>query len=184
MKFTFEVTSIGQAEDRLAMSPSAHPDHLISIGAPWERDLKGIERFKGNLLRLRFCDVKQPPMAASVWERRNIRTPGPEHVQEIIDFGRGIESGHLLVHCEMGISRSTAATLIVLAVHSDPSQADALEESIYANRKIARPNDWMLSMADELLGWDGKLAAMGGWFTEKAYARPRESFYGLPLTRG
>ena len=175
MKFTFEVTSIDEAEDRLAMPPDTHPDHLISIGAPWERELDGIEWYQGNLLRLLFCDVKQPPGTPSRWERHNLSVPTEEHVQEIIDFGRGIESGHLLVHCQMGISRSTAATLIVLAVHSDPSQANELEASIYRNRGIARPNDWMLSMADELLGWGGKLTAMGGWYTS-----PRKCGYEAP----
>lgn len=163
MNFTFEITSIEEAEDCLALPPEFHPDHLISIGAPWKRELIGIKAYKGNLLRLVFCDVKHPLEGATVWERPNISVPTEGHVQEIIDFGRNLETGHLLVHCEMGISRSSAAALIVLATHSDPSQAGALEASIYANRTIACPNNWMLSMADELLGWGGRLAAMGGW---------------------
>jgi len=180
MNFTFEITDVRQAGACLALPHEWHPDHLISIGAPWEDPPKGIERFKGNLLRLKFNDVKtvrlEPMTQWFVGGRASPLTgglipPSEEHVKEIIDFGRALEDGHLLVHCHMGISRSTAAMLIVLAVHSDPTQADEIERLVHEARPIACPNDVMLEIADELLGWGGKLAAMGGW-------KERESVYG------
>jgi predicted protein tyrosine phosphatase len=171
MKFTFEITNFEGAEENLRMPSAFHPEHLISIGANWDPDLEGIENYTGNLLRLKFSDVKFKPVIPENSLSYGIRAPTIEHVQEILDFGKTVETGHLLVHCEMGISRSSAATLIVLATHSDPSQAQELGKIVQKARPIARPNNMMLEYADELLGWGGALAALGGWGSY-------ESFYG------
>lgn len=169
MQFTFEVTTFEGAEDNLRMPPAFHPDHLISIGATWDPDLEGIENYEGTLLRLKFSDIKFQPVIPESFRAYGLSAPNPEHIQEIIDFGRQIKEGHLLVHCEMGISRSTAATLIVLATHTDPTQAGVIEKMVHESRPQARPNNLMLGYADELLGWEGKLAAMGGWDDYSAY---------------
>ena len=49
-----------------------------------------------------------------------------------------------------------------MAVHSKPEDAAELKRLVVRNRPIARPNDLMLEYADDILGWDGKLADLGG----------------------
>ena len=172
MQFTFEVTTVHGAEEALRLPPAFHPEHLISIGTAWDPDLEGIENYDGNLLRLKFSDIKFQAAIPESFQAYGLRAPTREDVQEIIDFGNALRDGHLLVHCEMGISRSTAATLIVLATHTDPSHAEVIKAMVYAARPQARPNNLMLEYADELLGWGGALAALGGWGTyESLYGR-------------
>ncbi len=81
--------------------------------------------------------------------------------------------GHMLVHCHMGISRSTAAMTILLAqAHPDESEA-SITERVRAIRPIAWPNLRMIGFADELLGRSGRLtAAVGGLYAQSLAGRP------------
>jgi predicted protein tyrosine phosphatase len=63
------------------------------------------------------------------------------------------------VHCHMGVSRSTAAMLALLAqIH--PSEA---EDRLFARLREIRPQAWpnslMITYADDLLGRTGRLIA-------------------------
>lgn len=174
MHFTIEITDLEGVETILGMAPRFHPDHLISITSKG-RDVVGLHRFRGNRLVLKFNDTIWPSALTN-----GECSPRPEHVKQIVEFGRGIEGGHLLVHCHAGISRSTAAALIVLATHKDPSCAKEIDQMVRRARPspTPRPNNLMLEYADELLGWDGCLAELGGWH------QVHEKFvYGLPLFR-
>jgi predicted protein tyrosine phosphatase len=157
--FTFEIVDFVTADERLARG--LHPDHLISITA---YDFPtSLDSFRGNLLPLQFHDI---PLRRTAHRHRyssNFQAPQKSHVQAIVDFAKTVDKGHLLVHCRAGISRSSAATLIVMAVHSGPEHADKLMELVRRNRSIARPNDLMLEYADEILGWGGELQKLGGW---------------------
>ncbi|MBR7540181.1 dual specificity protein phosphatase family protein, partial [Mycobacterium tuberculosis] len=65
--------------------------------------------------------------------------------------------GHLLIHCHMGISRSTAAMLSLLAqTYPDESEV-RLFERLRQIRPQAWPNSLMIQYADDLLGRNGKL---------------------------
>lgn len=92
--------------------------------------------------------------------------PTPEDVAEILRFGADIqastaerEEGHLLVHCHMGVSRSTAAMLTLLA----QAYPEETEERLFARLREIRPQAWpnslMVGYADELLGREGRLTA-------------------------
>lgn len=92
--------------------------------------------------------------------------PTPEDVAEILRFGADMqaataarEGGHLLVHCHMGVSRSTAAMLTLLA-QARPEEA---EPELFARLREIRPQAWpnslMVGYADELLGRGGRLTA-------------------------
>ncbi|MEN5084134.1 protein-tyrosine-phosphatase [Bosea sp. TWI1241] len=92
--------------------------------------------------------------------------PTQEHVAAILDFGGSLrdsaaarQQGHLLVHCHMGVSRSTAAMLSLMAqVHPDES-----EEALFARLRSVRPQAWpnsvMVGFADAQLGRGGRLVA-------------------------
>jgi len=89
--------------------------------------------------------------------------PQAEHVEGILAFGNVLaeESGtleHVLVHCHMGISRSTAAMVILLAQH-EPKREDEAFERLFAIRPRAWPNSRMVAIADRLLQRRGALEA-------------------------
>lgn len=161
LKITFDVLDYYEAQDRLlGRDGGRFPDHLITINDPERDPPRGVSTVKGEVLALSFHDLRSTgDTFGSV-----LACPQASDVAKIITFGKkvGLEGGHLLVHCRAGISRSTAATLIVLATQSEPHQALELERRVIQNRPISNPNDLMLQMADEMLNWGGVLAGLGG----------------------
>ena len=82
-----------------------------------------------------------------------------EDVQGIIQLAEQLrsESGTLLIHCEAGISRSTATALIIYACWLGPGREDEAMERVVAQRPFAIPNRRMVAIADNLLALDGRL---------------------------
>lgn len=86
--------------------------------------------------------------------------PEPRDIEAILAFGRDLDGtdGHLLVHCHYGLSRSTAALLILFAGAEPETPAEALVARLHALREPAWPNARMVGMADALLGRGGSLS--------------------------
>ncbi len=99
---------------------------------------------RGHILALQFDD------------EHDHRPTGPRvgHVQAIIDFAKEINERPLICHCEAGISRSSAAAIIVYVVKFG---LDGLYEKFTPLLGLIYPNWRMYEIADELLGFDGKL---------------------------
>ena len=119
--------------------------------------------------------------------------PKPEHVEAILDFGRLLaedgttrEKAHLLVHCHMGVSRSTAA-MVMLMTQSNPQLS---EERIFGRLLELRPQAWpnslMLKFADDQLGLRGRLmTALARFYAQQLAERPQmmEHFMRTPGRR-
>lgn len=89
-------------------------------------------------------------------------------VQGIIQLAEQLRSeiGTLLIHCEAGISRSTATALIIHACWLGPGLEDEAMQRVGAQRPYAIPNRRMVAIADNLLGLDGRLLqARDEWLT-------------------
>ena len=67
------------------------------------------------------------------------------------------ESGTLLIHCEAGVSRSTATALIIYACWLGRGGEDEAMRRVIAQRPCAIPNRRMVALADKLLGLNGSL---------------------------
>ncbi len=92
--------------------------------------------------------------------------PEVAHVAAIIAFAedwaqahRSGESGPMVVHCLMGISRSGAAAYIALCALSEPGQEAAIARALRDAGPHIQPNLLMVQIADELLERDGRMAA-------------------------
>jgi predicted protein tyrosine phosphatase len=107
-----------------------------------------------------------PPHARTIWRFHDIVNPqdGQTHathgdVEAILAYGETLRAetvDHLLIHCHMGISRSTATAVILMAQRNPGREAD-----IFALLKAIRPFSWpnsrMVRMADEILERGGAL---------------------------
>lgn len=127
--------------------------HLLSILDPEWPDPQPIEDFPPHeRLVLRFHDVIEPAPG--------VIAPQPDHVEALLAFGRTLSGGdpsHLLVHCHMGVSRSTAAmAALLLQAHPDADE-DALLRHITLIRRQAWPNSVMIGHTDALLNRRGRL---------------------------
>lgn len=85
--------------------------------------------------------------------------PERDHVERILAFGRDLDgAAHLLVHCHYGLSRSTAALLILFAQAEPGTAAGTLVARLHAIREPAWPNARMIGFADAILGRGGSLS--------------------------
>jgi predicted protein tyrosine phosphatase len=62
----------------------------------------------------------------------------------------------------MGISRSTAAMLMILAQALPREREDVIVDRLLEIRPQSWPNSRMIGLADEILGRDGRLSAEAG----------------------
>jgi len=130
------------------------------------RGFDGVVSFENQGQRysklLRFHKKPAPDhliLAAEDLDEPDGKTPVPTaaDVERIIEFGRRHADGNLLIHCNAGVARSTAAALAIIADRLGPGrEAEALAEMLRL-RPCAVPNLLIVRYADELLGRDGKL---------------------------
>jgi predicted protein tyrosine phosphatase len=111
-------------------------------------------------------------------------SPGIGHIQELLDFVSGWDQrGPILTHCYAGISRSTAAALII-AVHLNPGREAAAAALLRRRAPHAQPNRRMIELADRAMDCRGRLIAahaeMGPRVDRGIYGR----LFGLPLRFG
>ncbi len=143
--------------------------HVLSIldpGFPDPEDFAGYGPH--HRLTLRFHDIIEPVPGQIL--------PQAEHVERLIGFGRDLAGDpldHLLVHCHAGISRSTAAMSILLAEAHPERDEDDIFAEILGIRPQAWPNSVMIGLADDLLGWGGRLkSALRRLYGEQIRRRP------------
>ncbi|MCG8510903.1 MAG: protein-tyrosine-phosphatase [Rhodospirillales bacterium] len=131
--------------------------HVLSLLDPDWPTIEAFQRYdEHHRETLCFHDVIDPAEGKL--------PPTPALVEEILRFGAGLEAsradrkeGHLLVHCHMGVSRSTAAMLALLAQAFPRASEDRLFEHLRQIRPQAWPNSLMIEYADDLLGRGGRL---------------------------
>ena len=85
-----------------------------------------------------------------------------QDIQQIITLAQDLQtvSGRVLIHCEAGVSRSSAAALIMYACWLGPGQEREAMTRVLAQRPIAIPNRRMVELADKLLAREGRLVAV------------------------
>lgn len=149
----FDITVCGIAE--LAGHGTAGVTHVLSILDPGSPAPAAFDGFgEHERLDLRFHDI--------VDELPGMRLAQPEDVAALLRFGRDlmrVPKAHLLVHCQMGISRSTASMALILAqARPDRPAAEALVETRRIRQRIW-PNLRVVELGDAQLGRGGTLVA-------------------------
>jgi predicted protein tyrosine phosphatase len=101
-------------------------------------------------LRLVMNDIAEP--------RDGLIPPGMSHVEALVDFAMTWDrSAPILVHCLAGVSRSTAATLIMLSVLNPDTPEHQIARVLKDASPTAQPNRLLVGIADERLGREGRL---------------------------
>jgi predicted protein tyrosine phosphatase len=120
--------------------------YLVSIGDENDSLPHGYDNVD-HKLRLLIADVVSEEGATK------------EDVQRIIELAEQLQSynGKVLIHCEAGVSRSTAAALIIYACWLGRGREREAMELVIAQRPIAMPNRRMVRLADNLLQLGGRL---------------------------
>ncbi len=126
--------------------------HVVSLIGDEASLVRPAQILVENHLWLRLHDISTPLDGYIM--------AGEEQVAELIRFvKRWDRSAPLVVHCYMGISRSTASAYAsVCALNPDRSETD-IAQSLRAASPTATPNIRIVSLADKLLGRQGRMIA-------------------------
>jgi predicted protein tyrosine phosphatase len=84
--------------------------------------------------------------------------PADEHVSKLIAFVHGWDRKNpLVVHCYAGISRSTAGAFVTACALNPQRKEIAIAQALRAASVTATPNLRIVSLADRMLGRDGRM---------------------------
>jgi predicted protein tyrosine phosphatase len=137
----------------------AEVTYLLSIGDANDPLPEGYENAERKL-RLLIADVVTEEGATE------------EDVRRITQLAEQLrsESGTLLIHCEAGVSRSTATALIMYACWLGRGREDEAMRRVIAQRPFAIPNRRMVALADSFLALNGRLLqARDDWLCSRDY---------------
>src|ERR1700674_4331160 len=86
--------------------------------------------------------------------------PAEEHVTRLIEFVRGWDRARpLVLHCFAGISRSTAGAYVAACALNPRRDEWAIARELRRASATASPNIRIVSLADRMLGRDGRMVA-------------------------
>ena len=142
--------------------------HMISLMGPGKASVRP-KQIDGSFLAMEFHDIGEP--------REGLSPPTSAHVSQLLEFFDAWDGkSDMLIHCWMGISRSTAAAAIALARNQPASDMDQLAERLRRASPMATPNPLMISIADDLLHLNGRLRS-----AIAAIGRGAEASQGQPF---
>ncbi len=125
------------------------PDRVISLLSEEEAapSFPGLDPQKRLLLY-----VDRESCAATISRAASARA------KEIIDFARAWDGkGDILIHCNRGISRSTAAAFIIMCIRESSTSELELMKRLRSVAPHADPCPLLINYADEILGRDGRM---------------------------
>ena len=103
-----------------------------------------------NHLWLRLQDISAP--------LDGYIAPAEEHVADLLDFVRDWDRrAPLVVHCYMGISRSTASAYATVCALNPSRDEATIAQALRRASPTATPNARIVSLADRLLGRNGRM---------------------------
>jgi len=153
LPFEITVCGLGDLDSYAALGVS----HVLSILDPCLAERPSFAAFGAHRrLELCFDDILEP--------REGLVAPQRVHVDGILRFAGDLlvdppRDAHLLVHCHMGISRSSAALALILARVRPDLPAPQILGEVLRVRQRAWPNLRLIELGDAALDRQGELIA-------------------------
>ncbi|MGJ3258578.1 MAG: tyrosine phosphatase family protein [Rhodospirillales bacterium] len=131
--------------------------HVLTLIDPDWPEITAFETFDAHERKILRCHDVIDPIPGTT-------PPDRELVQDVVAFGESLaarvqdgDKVRLLVHCHMGVSRSSAAMLSFLAQTHRDEPVSSLYDRLRTIRPKAWPNSVMVGYIDEHLRFDGAL---------------------------
>ena len=145
------VCSLARLHETIEDTGARHVVTLLGDG-DGDRMLRPLGVPPANHLWLRLHDITEP-MDGYI-------TPQSEHVERLVEFVRSWDqSAPMVVHCYAGISRSTASAFTTVCALNPHRDENNIAQALRRASPTATPNIRIVSLADRLLGRDGRMAA-------------------------
>lgn len=147
------VCPLDRVQDLVA---ARRPSHVITLLDP-DHEMDPVTGPRH--LRLGMHDV--------ALQAQGLTTPEASDVERVLEFIAGWDqTAPLLVHCHMGISRSTATAFIIACQRSPDGAEHRIAQRLRAASPQAYPNRRLIALGDAVLGRRGRMIAavqaMGG----------------------
>jgi predicted protein tyrosine phosphatase len=143
------VCSLARLHETIVDTGARHVISLIGDEARLERPPAIAPE---NHLWLKLHDISSPLDGYIV--------PGEQHVADLLNFVRGWDRrAPLVVHCFAGISRSTASAFASVCALSPSRDEAKIAQALRRASPTATPNIRIVSLADRLLGRNGRMIA-------------------------
>jgi predicted protein tyrosine phosphatase len=143
------VCSLARLHETIQDTGATHVVSLIGDEARLERPACIAPE---NHLWLRLHDISKPLDGYII--------PDEAHVAELLRFVRGWDRRlPLVVHCYMGISRSPASAFVSVCALSPHRDENSIARALRLASPTATPNIRIVSLADGLLGRNGRMVA-------------------------
>ena len=125
------------------------PSHVLALAAPGDAPAP-IDA--PETLALGFNDIAEP--------RPGLVQPQAADIAALLGFALGWNGARpLLVHCRMGVSRSTAAAFAIACQARPKEQEERIAQRLRRACPVATPNPLMVALADVALGRGGRMVA-------------------------
>jgi len=143
------VCSLARLHATVVETGARHVVSLIGDEASIERPSAIVPE---NHLWLRLHDIAAPLDGYIV--------PDERHVADLLNFVRSWDRrAPLVMHCYAGISRSTASAFASVCALSPHREETSIAQALRLASPTATPNIRIVSLADRLLGRDGRMVA-------------------------
>ena len=143
------VCSLARLHETVEDTGARHVVSLIGDEARIERP-SGV--VAGNHLWLRLHDISAPLDGYIM--------PDEKHIADLLKFVRRWDRrAPLVVHCYAGISRSTASAFASVCALNPHRHEKSIAQALRRASPTATPNIRIVSIADRLLGRDGRMVA-------------------------
>lgn len=124
--------------------------HVLTVMANVEQVQRPVSVLPANHLKVSMDDITEA-MDGFV-------APCEAHIEKVLAFVRGWDrSAPMVVHCYAGISRSTASAFMTACALNPHRDEITIAQQIRAASAIAQPNRLIVSIADRVLGREGRM---------------------------
>jgi predicted protein tyrosine phosphatase len=143
------VCSLSRLRETVEDTGARHVVSLIGDEARVDRPTAIVPE---NHLWLRLHDISAPLDGYIM--------PDEPHIADLLNFVRGWDRrAPLVVHCYAGISRSTASAFASVCALNPHRDEESIAQALRRASPTATPNIRIVSLADRLLGRDGRMVA-------------------------
>src|SRR5258707_4207179 len=124
--------------------------HVLTVMANVNQVQRPASVLPANHLKVQVDDITE--------ELDGFVAPSDRHIEQVLNFVRGWDrNAPLVVHCYAGISRSTASAFAAACMLNPHRDELSIARQIRAASPIAQPNRLIVSLADKLLGREGRM---------------------------